>query len=91
MSRPKRMPAPYKVEFEYYDVTSHDEPDLDCSYIDPAGHEHRYGVETTRYVVDDEGDDEYPERGHHECVQCGARVVFGRKATRFRQYIRVNL
>lgn len=78
------------MRFDYIDVTSHDEPDPDWSYTDPAGHVHRYGRETTRYVVDDAGGDEYPARGHHECLQCGARVKFGRKSNQFRQYMRAT-
>lgn len=80
--------------FDYHEVTSHDEIDPAWQYTDPAGHLHVYvgeSVPTVRYVVDDEGTDEYPERGHLECRQCGARVVPGRKATRFRQYMPVAI
>jgi hypothetical protein len=79
---------------EYVDVTSMSEPDPDWRHVDPAGHEHHRDskghISTIHYVVDDEGDDEYPSRGHYECNECGARVSPGRKATRFRSYMRIR-
>lgn len=77
---------------EYIDVTSLDEPDPLWRYVDPAGHEHAYDTQgkipTVCCVVDDEGSDEYPSRGHYECLRCGARVSPGRRASQFRSYMR---
>jgi hypothetical protein len=77
---------------EYVEMTSHDEADPLWRYVDPAWHVHTYDaqgrVPSIRYVVDAESTDEYPERGHYECIQCGARVVPGRKATQFRSFMR---
>ena len=79
-----------QMRFERHEVTSHSEPTPDWSYTDPQGHVHTYSSGTWYYVEDDPGTDEYPSRGHHECSACGARVVPGRKATAFRQYIAVG-
>lgn len=77
------------ITIDYYanpiDVTPMRIPDMHWSYTDSAGHVHRWEgedrewgdgatVPTVRWVVDVEGDDEYPERGHNECRQCGERI-----------------
>lgn len=78
---------------EYIEMTSQDEPDPLWRYVDSAWHVHAYDaqgkVPTVRFIVDVESTDEYPSRGHYECIQCGARVNPGRRTPQFRSYVRI--
>jgi len=47
----------------------------------------RYHVPTLRFIVEREATDDYPETGHHKCLQCGAAVVPEYCSDTYRQFI----
>lgn len=95
------------VEVEQIEITSNaPRTDPAWKHVDKQGHVHAYGehgsLPTLTWVVDYEGGvycdedgypEEYPDKGHWECVQCGEHIEPGmRGPSLFREYMpgRVN-
>ena len=83
------------VTRDMIDATPISEPDPNWLYVDPSGHEHRYGkdfetptlgwVSTGWYWCD--LCCEAHESGNWRCLRCGAVVVAGTRAVVIRQYV----
>ena len=78
-----------EVWTDQIEVTSNmPRPDPAWRHTDANGHDHWYQSDTFRWVVDEPGNDDWPDEGHYECIRCGEHVHPGSiRPSMFREYI----